>query len=573
MGILIRNNIVNQKGNPAWYEDTLAARPIANLQGRMFVDTDVPSTGIYRDTGSTWINVADPGAGTTGTLQQVTTNGSSTNVGISVSANGIGIGTAIPGINRLDIHTGSGINATFNGTGTTNSALQFQLAGVGKWNVGNLYNTGLNDFILTDVTNSLNRITVKNTGQTFVGSDTTSSGKLVVNSSTSDSHIVVLGANGPSVRLRNTGTAPTLNVGLGISTAANNFIQGSVSGDYCIFNASTTASPILFGVYDSGSGNTIEAARISATRNFLIGSTTDGIYKLFVNGKIAASDNIRSTDGTITTILSYGTGVGSTGTISNHDYIFVRNNLEAGRFTSDNSFGVNCTPSGIGVTINAYGGAAINSNLVLEGNSGDSFISILSSATTGVGSSIFAKDGIRFALATAKDATGYSEKMRIAPTTGNVLINTTTDSGYKLYVNGNGYINGFTAFTGSFTNIGIGGGTVGQLSLTGAASDAWASSGAASLTLNGSNGYISTITTYQDDTSMRIGCGITQKTGLFINGQTASGGSYVSFTTGGSERLRIKTSGVLNISTIPTSSAGLSSGDIYSNLGILTIVP
>ena len=85
MGIRINNNIVNQKGNPAWYEDTLAARPTANLQGRMFVDTNTPSSGIYRDTGSTWVQIADPGAGTTGTLQQVTTNGSTTNVGISIT--------------------------------------------------------------------------------------------------------------------------------------------------------------------------------------------------------------------------------------------------------------------------------------------------------------------------------------------------------------------------------------------------------------------------------------------------------------------------------------------------------
>jgi hypothetical protein len=75
-----------------------------------------------------------------------------------------------------------------------------------------------------------------------------------------------------------------LNVGLGISTAANNFIQGSVSGNFCIFNSSTTASPILFGIYDSGAGNTVEAARISAARNFIIGQNTDPGYKLFVNG-------------------------------------------------------------------------------------------------------------------------------------------------------------------------------------------------------------------------------------------------------------------------------------------------
>jgi hypothetical protein len=295
MGILIKNNIVNQKGTPAFYESSLATRPIANIQGRMFIDTDVPSTGIYRDNGTSWDQVADSGAGTTGTLQQVTTNGSSTNVGISVSANGIGIGTTIPGINRLDIHTGSGINATFNGTGTTNSALQFQLAGAGKWNIGNLYNSAANDFIITDVVNSLNRITVKNTGQTFIGSDTTSSGALVVNNATSDNHIVVLGANAPSLRFRNAGTGGTLNTGIGISTATNNFIQGSVSGDYCLFNSSTTASPILFGIYDSGAGNTVEAARISAARNFLIGTTTDAGFKLSVNGSSNFNGSINGT--------------------------------------------------------------------------------------------------------------------------------------------------------------------------------------------------------------------------------------------------------------------------------------
>ena len=49
-------------------------------------------------------------------------------------------------------------------------------------------------------------------------------------------------------------------------------------------------------------------------------------------------------------------------------------------------------------------------------------------------------------------------------------------------------------------------------------------------------------------------------------------GSILYFKTGETERMRIKSSGVINISNIPTSPAGLSAGDIYSNLGILTIV-
>jgi hypothetical protein len=202
MGILIKNNIVNQKGNPAWYEDTLDNRPTANLQGRMFVDTNNPSTGIYRDTGSSWVAVADPGAGTTGTLQQVTTNGSSTNVGISVSANGIGIGTTIPGVNRLDIHTGSGINATFNGTGTTNAALQLQSAGVAKWGLINNYNAGANDFQIFDNLNSISRINISNAGViNFTGSGAFSAGITATTGGFSSANIAA--ANGVSLDVSN----------------------------------------------------------------------------------------------------------------------------------------------------------------------------------------------------------------------------------------------------------------------------------------------------------------------------------------------------------------------------------
>ena len=310
--IEVKLDVLNQKASPALYAAPLADRPAASFTGRLFVDSDSPSTGLYRDTGSAWVQIADAGAGTTGTLQQVTTNGNTTSIGISVTANGIGIGTTIPATNRLDIHSSSGINATFNGTGTSNAALQLQLAGTAKWNLSNFYNAGANDFIVADVTNSLNRITVKNTGQTFIGADTTSSGLLVVNSATSDNHIVILGANAPSIRLRNAGTSPTLNAGLGISTATNNFIQSSANGNFCIFNASTTASPILFGIYDSGAGNTVEAVRISASRNFLIGTITDAGQKLQVNGSSAFAGNMTNTTpyfaiGSSTTIRSYAT--------------------------------------------------------------------------------------------------------------------------------------------------------------------------------------------------------------------------------------------------------------------------
>jgi len=381
----------------------------------MFVDTNTPSSGIYRDTGSTWVQIADPGAGTTGTLQQVTTNGNTTtndinlnypaqllinNVGSKlklyydnassysgsttfgvvgnyttsgglrfevnnnidtfilnsdytaifigvVTAPNLKLSTLTPGsvlfsgpgglISQdnanlfwddtnnflgigptggptalLDIHSGTqNIFIQVNATSTNNSQIAFLNGGAGKWRIGNLYNSGANDYIIYDTVNSLSRLTVKNTGQTFIGTDTTSSGALVVNNATSDNHIVCIGANAPSVRIRNTGTSPTLNVGFGISTATNNFIQGSASGNYCIFNSSTTASPILFGIYNAGASQTQEVARISAAQNFLIGTTTD-TFKLNVNGttNISGALTLGSTisNGTYTYTLPSATG-------------------------------------------------------------------------------------------------------------------------------------------------------------------------------------------------------------------------------------------------------------------------
>jgi hypothetical protein len=163
--IEVKLDVLNQLATPAMYAAALANRPAAGFVGRIFFDSDNPSTGIYRDTGTTWVQVADEtGTIPTPTLQTVTTAGNTSNVGISISANGIGIGTTIPASNRLDIHTATGINATFNGTGTTNSALQLQSAGVGKWTIQNNYNSAANDFVITDVLNSVNRLQITNTG-------------------------------------------------------------------------------------------------------------------------------------------------------------------------------------------------------------------------------------------------------------------------------------------------------------------------------------------------------------------------------------------------------------------------
>ena len=140
MSLRVNFNILNQKGTPAFYSDVFANRPAFGFAGRVFISTDTGA--IYEDTGSAWTLIADAGAGTTGTLQQVTTNGNTTAQGLVVTAGNIAIGTATAGA-PLDIHC-TGTAAQFNGTGTNNAYVFFQNAGASKWRLGNNYNAGQN---------------------------------------------------------------------------------------------------------------------------------------------------------------------------------------------------------------------------------------------------------------------------------------------------------------------------------------------------------------------------------------------------------------------------------------------
>jgi hypothetical protein len=90
MGFSYNVNVLNQKGSPAIYTDTFANRPAAGFVGRLFIAND--TSAIYEDIGTAWVLIANVSSGA-GTLQQVTTNGNTSNVGISVTAGGISSNT------------------------------------------------------------------------------------------------------------------------------------------------------------------------------------------------------------------------------------------------------------------------------------------------------------------------------------------------------------------------------------------------------------------------------------------------------------------------------------------------
>lgn len=298
-------SILNQKGTPMFFSDLTANRPAAGIVGRIFIATDSPY-GIFRDTGSAWDQIAvGTGLSGSGTATQVAFwNGTnsisgSNNLYWNSTSNFLGINTNTPG-NALDVHSSASSVAAFNQTTATNNTLLALLnSGTPLWRIGNFYTSGANDFGIFDVVGALQQFTiVKTTGQTFIGTKTTASGRLVINNSTDDSHLQIIGANSPSIRIDNAGSGGTQRFVIGNATATNNFIQGSTAGQFCITPASSAA--VLFGMWQSV--NATEVFRISTASNLLVGTSVDSGFKLNINGTTLLGNDTRITFGSLNQI-------------------------------------------------------------------------------------------------------------------------------------------------------------------------------------------------------------------------------------------------------------------------------
>jgi len=362
MPIGLSNSVLNQKNAPAIYEDIYANRPAAGFSGRIFISTD--TSQIFVDTGSTWVLIANTGIGSTGNLQVVTTNGNTTNAGISITAGGfatnaaqitgltqdggvlltnasgniiqdvnftfdttnnyLGIGpTGIPTA-PLDIHNGTlGVFMQLNATSTNNSTISFQNASVGKWRIGNLYSGGSNLFHIYNNTAANNSLTIDSsnaatftgtiTGSSIIKSGGTSSQFLKANGSVdSNTYITLssLSATSPQQYNNTTGVFSILQA----STSQAGYLS---STDWNTFNnkASLTAfsatTPLSY-------NNSTGAFSIQVANTGQSGYLTNTDWNTFNNKQAALSfGNLTETSSSVLTIAG-GTGavIGSGTTIA-----------------------------------------------------------------------------------------------------------------------------------------------------------------------------------------------------------------------------------------------------------------
>lgn len=249
----IYNGIINQKGTPAFYSDIFANRPAFGYAGRVFISTDTGA--IYEDTGTAWTLIADAGAGTTGTLQQVTTNGNTTTLPIIVNGINIGTGTGSTPATNTAIGTSASL---LNTSGTHNASFGYEsmklnTTGVDNTSIGyrslasntiGTTNTAIGAHALENLVNSISNSALGYLALQFaINENNTGVGAFVGLDLTTGINNLFLGYKS----------------GWGITTGSNNTIIGTITG------LSATLSNNI--VLSDGAGN----VRLFSDANGLIG--------------------------------------------------------------------------------------------------------------------------------------------------------------------------------------------------------------------------------------------------------------------------------------------------------------
>jgi hypothetical protein len=463
MGFTIDFSVLNQKGTPALYSDIFANRPAAGYQGRLFIATD--TAAIYEDTGTAWTLIANVSSGA-GTLQQVTTNGNTSNVGISVTAGGVstnsltdtslttgsvpfagagglisqdnanlfwddtnnrlGINTNTPG-NILDVHT-AGTNPTIaiNNTAGNRSAISFLNSSVAKWRIGNTSNNDFEVFnttigILATSISLSNVFTIRGSLKLFQGAGFTP-----------EAGYTSIGADANGVVFQ-TGTSVNnaffIFTGL---TAPRGFTFPDAAGTVALTSNLSSYLPLAGGTLTGALGGTsaVFSSTVQGSAYYLAGMTAGAGALYWVSDRVTLANYNASG---LVTIETNGGAITATfgGATYNNDFV------GTGRFTGALN-GTSATFTGSVTAKNGSSGIAFTTTNAVDA---DFTVETVSGGTTKIGTS--------------------GNTLAINSGGGNVLINSTTDDTVnKLQVNGSAKIegatyryNGQTLVGGSSTNL------------------------------------------------------------------------------------------------------------------------
>ena len=297
-------------------------------------------------------------------------------------------------------------------------------------------------------------------------------------------------------------------------------------------------------------GTTTFASINGTTGNVLINTTTDAGFRLDVNGtaRVTSSLRVESSFTALSSATIGGTTLAANAILQvngSGKYVNYNSSFSSGSFLTYQAFG---TWEAIGAdspagTILAFGGyrASQWTGITLHSNG--------------------------------------SERMRIH-STGNVLINTTTDAGFKLDVNGTARVSGQLSSGASGTNGNIGlrrtsdGSIVGSFYTDAAQTIVKEHTGTGGVLLNGF-----------DTTSLKwVGTSSQPRVGIGFNGTinatchikgafaTSATSSLLIENSAGTAAMRVRDDLVIILPNLPTSSAGLPTSAIWNDAGTLKIV-
>jgi hypothetical protein len=360
----INNGIINQKGTPAFYSDIFANRPAFGYAGRVFISTDTGA--IYEDTGTAWTLIADAGAGTTGTLQQVTTNGNTTTLGIVVQGININDGAG-SGASNIAIGTNS---LRINTTGYINVALGYSAL---EYNTTGFANIGIGQQTLLNNTTGNANVGVGNAvlSGNVSGSNNTAIGNGALSTSGTASNNTAVGYQ--SLAANTTGT---LNTAIGKSSMEFNTtgIQNTALG-------AGSLNGVQSGSYNTAIGSGALALNNIASNNTAIGNASLAANTGANNTAVGSGTLQSNTTGVNNVAMGYlslnanTTGAGNTaiGNASLAANTTGNNNVAIGYTT----FTANTT--GVGNT--AIGNSALNVNSTASYNTAIGFQSLVLNTT------------------------------------------------------------------------------------------------------------------------------------------------------------------------------------------------